>query len=199
MSIFQVQKITYDELSIKLHELIENDYAIESIYSADAQASWFTEVEKLISIWANISPGDLLSNTAVQEITGRYINDRSFTERWSAIGFRMQTWLHATTDITIHDLTKFVVSQMVISERSPVKELIPSAMLMGRAEATHVLERVEDFSAPEMFWFTCIILARLTMERSKLFAAYQKMATESNTVKKTVRRPTRIQPTATAE
>lgn len=168
MSLFLQPKISYEQLCTKLHEIIENEYALEYIFSSTtADANWRTQAHKLLTLWGNICPGDMLSAVARTKIVSEYVNDREFQERWYSIGVRMAAWIESSSDIAIADLSEFIQVQLRLPIQSESTiDTLPPQLLAPRVEATGL--DTKWLSSSEMFWYVCLILARMTLEHSKL-------------------------------
>jgi hypothetical protein len=193
MSLFLQPKISFDDLCRKLHSLIENEYAMEFIFAGNETASnWRTQTTKLITLWGNISPGDMLSDVARSKIVSDYINDREFQERWYSIGVRMANWIEASTDIKLHSLCDFIKGQLTL----PIHQTVPGGtlpvqMLSPRVEAG--LLDANWLRSEEMFWYVCLIMARMSLEHSKLMTVFVEQSQQPQT-KSAIRREAKLKP-----
>lgn len=193
MSLFLQPKISFDDLCRKLHSLIENEYAMEFIFAGNESASnWRTQTTKLMTLWGNIAPGDMLSEVARSKIVSDYINDREFQERWYSIGVRMANWIEASTDIKLHSLCDYIREQLSlpVHQESSIGTL-PPQMLSPRVEAGTM--DTSWLRAGEMFWYVCLIMARMSLEHSKLMSVFVEQSQQPQT-KSAIRREAKLKP-----
>lgn len=191
LSPFLKKEISFDDLCYKLHEIIDNEYSMETLFSVGSvspEISYLEQASKVIDIWANISPGDMAAVVVRQKLIQQYISEREFQERWYSIGVRMQTWLHSCTDIDIKTVTEFVLQQLSLPVQSD-NEMLPAQYLSPRVEAND--GAVKALGNKEMFWYTCLILGRLSLEKSGMYQKFLKLSIEPAT-KKPVRREAKV-------
>lgn len=187
MSLSQALSEHYETIMDKLHEVIHDEYKLEVLLD-DSDAKGVGETDKIIDIWSNIIPTDLYSGAAIKHICDIYTKDRIFRERWTSVAMRIQFWLGLRFNIEASEITKAVISQ-IKAESNMTGRYVPTAIYAARVESMDA--DIHELSVPEMFWYTCFVIARLTMDKSVLINERLSIMNESRSMSASLKRPRR--------